>query len=186
MVRVFEVATWPVRGWGRASIALMAVSFLAICLSPHVGRLSDPSLFSDDVTRIERLQTMPLGNLLFRPFNEHIAPVFELVSWVTWQLAGRRLAPAPAAFTAAALVPFLLCLVALGRLVRRESGSSTAALAAVAAFSLSAVHIEAAWWYSASSFTWAMLGTLLAWLCVLRSLSLKSNAQPVGGPSAGG
>jgi hypothetical protein len=180
MVRVFEVATWPVRGWGRASIALMAVSFLAICLSPHVGRLSDPSLFSDDVTRIERLQTMPLGTLLFRPFNEHIAPVFELVSWVTWQLAGRRLTHAPAAFTAAALVPFLLCLVALGRLVRRESGSSTAALAAVAAFSLSAVHIEAAWWYSASSFTWAMLGTLLAWLCVLRSLSLKSNAQPVG------
>ena len=66
---------------------------------------------------------------------------------------------APAAFTTAALVPFLLYLVALGRLVRRESGSTTAALAAIAAFSLSAVHIEAAWWFYASTFTWALLGT---------------------------
>jgi len=158
----------------------MAVSFLTICLAPDAARLSDPSLFSDDVTRIAQLQTMPLGTLLFRPFNEHFAPVFEVVSWVTWQLVGGRLTHAPAAFTAAALVPFLFCLAALGKLVRRESGSSTAALAAVAAFSLSAVHIEAAWWYSASSFTWALLGTLLAWLCVLRSLSIQSDAQPVG------
>jgi hypothetical protein len=179
-VFVFEATTWPVRGWARASIALVAVSFLAICLAPHLGRLSDPSLFSDDVGRIAQLQTMPIRTLLFRPFNEHVAPVFELVSWVTWQLAGRRLTHAPAAFTAAALVPFLLCLVALGSLVRRESGSATAALAAVAAFSLSTVHVEAAWWYSASSFTWALLGTLLAWLCVLRSLGLKSDARPVG------
>jgi hypothetical protein len=156
----------------------MIVSFLGICLSPHLGRLSAPSLFSDDVTRIADLQTTPLGNLLFRPFNEHVAPLFELVSWVTWQLAGRRLTHAPAAFTAAALVPFFLCLIALGSLVRRESGSATAALAAVAGFSLSAVHIEAAWWYSASSFTWALLGTLLAWLCVLRSLSPRYHDQP--------
>ena len=54
-----------------------------------------PVSISDDVTRIEHLQTMPLGELLFRPFNEHVAPVFELVSWVTWQLAGRRLSHAP-------------------------------------------------------------------------------------------
>jgi hypothetical protein len=180
MVGQLEEATGPVRGWGRAAFALMVVSFLAICLSPHLGRLSDPSLFSDDVTRVEHLQTTSLSKMLFRPFNEHVAPVFELVSWVTWQLAGRRLTHAPAAFTAAALVPFLLCLVVLASLVRRESGSVTAALAAVAVFSLSAVHIEAVWWYSASSFTWALLGTLIAWLCVLRSLGPKNQAHPAG------
>jgi hypothetical protein len=180
MVGALEVATRPVRGRGGVAFALMVVSFLAICLSPHLGRLAEPSLFSDDVTRIEHLQAMPLVTMLFRPFNEHVAPVFELVSWVTWQLAGRRLTHAPAAFTAAALVPFLLCLAALASLVRRESGSVTAALAAVAMYSLSPVHVEAAWWYSASSFTWALLGTLLAWLFVLRSLSPMSQAHPAG------
>jgi membrane protein YdbS with pleckstrin-like domain len=180
MVGGLELETRHVRGWARALNGLMVVSFLAICLSPHFGRLHDPSLFSDDVTRVEHLQTMPLGKLLFRPFNEHVAPVFELVSWVTWQVAGRRLSHAPAAFTVAALVPFLLCLLALASLVRRESGSATVALAAVAVFSLSAVHIEAVWWYSASSFTWALLGTVIAWLCVLRSLGPEIQVHPAG------
>ena len=52
MARVFETAIWPVRGWGRAWLPLLSVTFLAFCLSPHVGRLSNPSLFSDDVTLI--------------------------------------------------------------------------------------------------------------------------------------
>ena len=158
----------------------MVVSFLAICLSPHFGRLSEPSLFSDDVTRIEHLQTMPLGHLLFRPFNEHVAPVFELVSWVTWQLAGRRLTHAPAAFTVAALVPFLLCL----RLWQVWSAGSQARRRRpwrrLRSSVFRRVHIEAAWWYSASSFTWALLATLLAWLCVLRSLSPKNQEHPAG------
>ena len=84
-----------------------------------------PSLFSDDVVRIADLQTKPLTALLLRPFNEHIAPVFELVSWTTWQLAGRLLSNAAVAFTAASIIPFLLCMPALGTLVRRESRSVT-------------------------------------------------------------
>jgi hypothetical protein len=160
----------------RAMLALLAASFVAICLYPHIVRLARPSIFSDDVLRIEEVQTMRLGQLLSRPFNEHFAPLFDLVTWVTWQVAGRRLSRAPSAFTASSLIPFGFCLLALGMLVRRETGSPTAALAAVAILSLSPVHVEVAWWYSASSFAWALLGTLLAWCCVLRSLR-------VGGPA---
>ncbi len=159
-------------------VALLFAFYLAVCLAPHVRRLSDPSLFSHDVVRIAELQTVPLRTLMVRPFNEHIAPIFEVISWGTWQIAGRQLSHAPTAFTASSLLPFCLCLVSLGILVRRELRSLTTALAAVAAFSLSAVHIEAAWWYSASSFSWALLAMLLAWVCVLNSLDNRAGAPP--------
>ncbi len=151
---------------GRGTLPLTLV-FVALCLEPHLTRLRWPSLFSDDVIRIAHLQTMPLRGMLVRPFNEHLAPLFELVSWLTWHLAGERLGAAAVAFTLASFLPFGLCLLALGALARRELGSTTSALAVVAAVSLSAVHVETVWWYSASSFTWALLGTLLAWRGVL-------------------
>ena len=64
------------------------------------------------------------------------------------------------AFTLASYVPFFLCLWLLGLVLRRELRSTTTALAGVAAFSLSSLHSETAYWYSASSFTWALAWTL--------------------------
>jgi len=154
-------------GTADSAVALLAIAFACVCLLPHAARLVHPSLFSDDVVRIADLQTKPLTALLFRPFNEHVAPVFELVSWTTWFLAGRLLSNAAGAFTAASILPFLLCMPALGELVRRESRSLTTALCATAVFCVSAVHSEAVWWYSASSFAWALLGVLVTWLCIL-------------------
>src|SRR6516162_9940815 len=86
MAIVSEKTSRLVRGLHKSSIAVMTVLFLVICLSPHIGRLLEPSLFSDDVTRIAELQTTPLSSLILRPFNEHVAPLFDVVSWVTWQL----------------------------------------------------------------------------------------------------
>jgi hypothetical protein len=153
---------------------LLTGIFIVLCLYPHWGRLRHPSLWSDDVLRVSELQTTPARAIFFRPFNEHIAPVFELVSWATWQLAGKRLIHAPWAFTFASLVPTLLCLAVLRRLVARECGSETTARVAVALFGISWVAIETAWWYSASSFAWALLGTLIAWLSVVEALHARS------------
>ncbi len=153
--------------WRSARVTVLTACFLAICIAPHVARLSQPSLYSDDVFRVAELRTEPISRLLARPFNEHVAPLFDIVSWSAWRFAGQRLTAAPAAFTIASIVPFWICLVVLGTLVWRESASLATALTAVAVFNLSAVHIETAWWYSASSFTWALLATLLAWLCTL-------------------
>jgi hypothetical protein len=150
---------------------LLAITCAGMCLWPHASRLLHPSLFSDDVIRIADLQTRPLARLLFRPFNEHVAPIFEAVSWVTWRLAGQRLSYAAAAFTTASLLPFLLCLPALCVLVDRETRSPTTGLCAAVLLCLSPVHAEAVWWYSASSFTWALLGTLCTWLCLLHAHS---------------
>jgi hypothetical protein len=106
---------------------------------------------------------------VLRPFNEHIAPLFELVSIATWSLSGRRLVHAPAAFTVASLVPTFLMLPVLRKVVRRECGSDTTSLACVAMFAITWLPIETAWWYSASSFAWALLATLIAWGFALRA-----------------
>ena len=148
----------------RVAVAALAVAFAIICLYPHLSRLRNPSLFSDDVMRIADLQVGSLRSTLFRPFNEHMAPFFEAVSWVAWQLAGRDLEAASLAYTLASYAPYVLCLAVLGLVVRRELGSTATALVAVALFSLSSVYAEAIYWYSASSFTWALAWTLAALL----------------------
>ena len=157
---------------GRTRTARLAAAaapwvVVGLCLAGHLGRLRFPSLYYDDLDRIRELQTTPLGAILLRPFNEHVAPFFQVVSWVTWQAAGRRLVTAPVAFTLASFVPFVVCIGLLMRLVGREVGSGPTAWLAAVAFSVSWLHAETIYWYSASSFTWALLWTLVAWLGVL-------------------
>ncbi|MFO0907481.1 MAG: hypothetical protein U0794_03830 [Isosphaeraceae bacterium] len=144
--------------------------FLAACLGPLVPRLIRPSLYADDVPRLAQLQTQPLSALVLRPFNEHLAPCFELLSWLTWGAAGHRLAWAPLAFTVASLVPFPLTLWLLDRVLKRETGSPTAAQVGVALFALATIALETVYWYSASSFLWSLLAALAAWLAMARLL----------------
>jgi hypothetical protein len=152
---------------------MLALAFCTIIAVPHLPRLHHPTIYSDDVARIADLQAYPLHLLWFRPFNEHMAPFFQTVSWVAWQAAGEDLPRAPLALTLASYLPFLLCLVLLPVWIRRETGSRTAALATVAVFSLSPLYAEAVLWYSASSFTWALLWTMIVLFC----------AGAAGGPS---
>ena len=149
---------------GRRAVALATSALLAVCLGPYLVRLGSPSLYADDVARVEQLQTIPVGTLLFLPFNEHMAPLFQGVSWLTWQIAGRSLANAPLAFTLASFLPLIPALGLLARLVRRETGSATTAATCVASFSISWLAIETVYWYSASSFLWALVATEVAWL----------------------
>jgi hypothetical protein len=149
----------------RAAVAFLSLALLLILLVPHLSRIRHASLYGDDVQRIADLQARPLSALWFRPFNEHMAPFFETVTWATWQAAGRELTGAPLAFTLASYVPFVLCLVWLERLVRIESGSRATALAATVLFGLSPLSAETVFWYSASSFTWALFWTLVVLRC---------------------
>lgn len=141
----------------------LGVFCVAICFVPFLSRLRWPSIYADDVVRLSQLQTETLGGMLFQPFNEHVAPLFQLVSWLTWQLAGRSLANLPLAFTLASFVPFLLTLGMLHKVMRRETGSDATAFACVALFALSWLAVETVYWYSASSFMWSLFLTLVAW-----------------------
>ncbi len=153
--RVQQENPGPVASPGRRlTRAVVLAAFVGICLSPHARRLARPSLFADDVARVEQLQVMPPRAMVWRPFNEHLTPTFEVLSLIAWRLTGHRVADMAPAFTTMALIPLPLILIALGLLVRRETGSPTAALAAVAVFALSPLPLEAYWWYSATGFGW--------------------------------
>jgi hypothetical protein len=146
----------------RRTAYLIGMALLLVCLSLHLPRLRHPSIYGDDLVRIGDLQVRSLSGLLFLPFNEHMAPFFQSVSWTTWQLAGRSLTAAPLTFTLASYVPWLLCLIILGRLIAHATGSPTAALVSVALFGITPLYPEVVFWYSASSFAWALFWTLLA------------------------
>ena len=150
----------------RLSLAAPVAACLILGASPHLARLKTPSLYADDVDRVAQLRTGTLGGILFAPFNEHVAPLFQVVSWTTWRLAGGRLAQAPLAFTLASFLPFVLTLAVLWRVLKRETRSDAAALVGLAVFSVSWLSIETVWWYSASSFMWSLLGTLTAWSAI--------------------
>jgi hypothetical protein len=141
---------------------LLALLFTLLVLSPYLARLTYPSLYADDILRVAQVRLESFERVLFRPFNEHLAPLHGLITAILWPASGGRLTRIPTAFTLASFVPLPLALGALGRLIRRRTGSITTALAAVAAAGLSWLYLDVVANYSGSGFVWALALTLLA------------------------
>ena len=139
-----------------------SVTFILIASLPLIRRLRSPTILGDDVTRIVDLAKFPFREHLFLPFAEHIAPLFQLVSSATWELIGHDVRLAPIGFSAAAVLSWAIVLVLFGFWLFRETGSRTTSLIAVALAAHSPLVLETAWWYSASSFLWAIAGILVA------------------------
>ena len=118
-----------------------------------------------------------MATRLVAPFNEHLAPFFETVSTLTWWVTGGKLEFVPLGFTLVSYIPFLGCPGILWLLVRHEFDSPAAAWMAVTLFATTPIYAECIYWYSASSFTWALLFTLA-------SLWFARGASGDGQPSA--
>jgi hypothetical protein len=145
-----------------------SVAFVVVTLLPVMRRLRSPTILGDDVTRIVDLIKYPFREHLFLPFSEHIAPLFQLVSSVTWELIGHDIRLAPLGFSAASVCSWALVLGLFAFWLLRETGSRTATLVAVSLAAQSPLVLETAWWYSASSFLWAIAGILTTWRGVPR------------------
>jgi hypothetical protein len=89
------------------------VLFALIALHPVIARIRHPTLLGDDITRVVELIEQPLSALLVRPFNEHLAPLFDLVSRSTWQAVGHDLRLTPLGFCIASVLPWALLVVPL-------------------------------------------------------------------------
>lgn len=146
----------------RPRSALLVAATFALAATPHLPRLAHPSIFGDDVPRVAALQTQTLWEVASTPFNEHMSPLFDAVTWAGWRLAGRDLTRVAASLTVLALVPFGLCIGMLWTLLRRDWGPAVAAIGALVFASSRAFVVEAAWWYSGSNHMWALLATLVA------------------------
>lgn len=140
------------------------IFFALIALGPVIARIRQPTLLGDDITRVVELIEQPIQALLFRPFNEHFAPLFDFVSWLVWQAVGQDLRLAPLGFCIASVLPWVVLLVLLAVWLKQETSSTTAALIGVALASQSPLALEAVWWYSAASFTYAVVGVQAALL----------------------
>jgi hypothetical protein len=155
-VSVLPVWVKPLFGWWAPLL------FTFVAFWPAWRRIARPTLLGDDITRIVHLVRLSFIDHLLQPFSNHIAPLFQLVSWLTWQIVGHDLRWAPLGFCVASVLPWGLVLVLLAYWLVRETGSRTASLAAVALVAQSPLVLETVYWYSASSFVWAALGILVA------------------------
>ena len=175
------------RGEGLASrIPRLAfgIAVITLNLAPHALRLRHPSILTDDVLRLTDFQTTPLRRVLLKPFAEHVHPLFQLVNAACWELSGHRLDRTPLVLTIAALVPFLGCVLLMGGLIRRETGSGSAAILGASALNLSTLTLECAWFFSGSTFAWSLLATLAMLWGVGRPGRLGLSAIVLGAAAA--
>ena len=150
---------------------------LSLAVAPYLRWACFPSLFDDDLTRVGGFRRLAMPAALLHPFNEHLAPLFELVGWLAWWGSGRRVEAIASGLLVASYLAWGATVALLGLVVRLELRSSLAALLAVVWFCQAPVAAETVLWYSASSFQWAAAASLAAWYATTRALHAPTRAS---------
>ncbi|MFM7591706.1 MAG: hypothetical protein ACKO85_07925, partial [Isosphaeraceae bacterium] len=129
---------------------VLAVLIIAVY---HSRRLVQFSILGDDVIRIVDAKTMPLLKQLFRPFSEHIAPGFELITAVLIRTFGNHLNLTAFMLTLTALASWIFFLGAMSLWVKQLTGREEVAWMSFVLTGISAACLEVPWWFSAATYS---------------------------------
>ena len=164
---------------GRPVAILLAIVALAAPAWLFADALEFRRLRLDDFAFLGASRTLrkAVANL-FVPHNAHIVPAWRLLTWAIGAMAG-SLRDAPRALEYASIGVVMLAMLATGRLVQRETGSTAIGLAAMAGAGTTSILKAAATWYSAGQTFWAGLG-ILGTLLALQSWKAKGGGWRLG------
>lgn len=146
---------------GRPVVIVLVALILAAPLWLFADSLRYYRVQGDDFAFIGASRTFPRAvENLFVPHNAHIVPAWRLLTWSLVAWAG-RIAEAPRVLGTATFAVVPMVMMAVGLLVARETGRTSAGLVAMAFAGITSVLKSPATWYSAGQTLWAGLGVLL-------------------------
>ena len=128
----------------------LAVLFILIY---HFKRIYNYTILGDDVIRIVDAKTLPLKTQLFRPFSEHIAPSFELLTAISIRTFGNHLNLTAFLLTMIAIGCWLLFLIPVAMWTRRVTSSDHIACLTFILTGISTACLEIPWWFSAATYS---------------------------------
>ncbi len=149
----------------RPSGRLVAVVLALVALAAPSWLFADSLAFRrlqlDDFSFVGASRTLAkTRDNLFVPHNAHIVPAWRLLTWGLVAMAGSlRNVPDWLGMAATVVVPMVM--MAVGVIVKRETNTTSAALAAMAFAGITSILKAPATWYSAGQTYWAGLGILL-------------------------
>ena len=121
----------------------------------HAQRLIHFSILGDDVIRIVDAKTLPLQEQLFRPFSEHVAPGFELITAILIRIFGNHLKLTAFILTFTALASWFFFLGTMALWVKKVTGREDVAWMTLILTGISATCLEVPWWFSAATYSLA-------------------------------
>lgn len=121
----------------------------------HARRLIHYGILGDDVIRIVDAKTLPLQEQLFRPFSEHVAPGFELLTAILVRSFGNDLNQTAFILNLAALASWLFFLSTMTLWVKKVAGRADMAWMTFILSGISSTCLEVPWWFSAATYSLA-------------------------------
>ena len=163
----------------RPSGRVVAIALALIALAAPSWLFADSIAFRrlqlDDFAFVGASRTFArMKENLFVPHNAHIVPAWRFLTWALVASAGSlRGVPDRLGLAATLVVPMVAS--AVGLMVKRETNTTSAALAATAFAGITSILKMPATWYSAGQTYWAGLGILLT-LIALQSWKRSGGA----------
>jgi hypothetical protein len=161
-----KVPAWwfePAKTWMQVAATLFVLVVPALLFADS---LLTYRLHSDDFEYLAKSRTWENAREnLFLAHNTHIVPAWRILTWTAMTLAG-ALARLQTVLAIVAYLALVLTMLAVGRLVARETDRRALGLLATILTGTTSVMWSSGTWYSSGQTLWAALGVLASLLCL--------------------